>query len=836
MATSERISRQTKPWHLIKARHESLFNPHQRYWYQNVGYVLGSFLNSAGYTQMSQINILHHFANLVTPHLGSAFRVGLTRWRSFMTDDFTPVQFSWDFHTGSEKPTIRYSMEPIGLDAGTAVNLQNARAVGDFKRGLVEACPEINTTLFDHFRSRFDQLWIGGGPGHQSTMFWGFTLEENTITNKAYFFPGAMARATHQPTLAVIRDAIESAPGYSRGRMASFKLFSDYVSQRPELRLEIEMFAMDLVQEERSKLKVYFRDRRTNFEAVKETMCLGRRLQELNFEIGIQKLRRLWDALLGTQGAPDNIALPYKNHRTAGILYHFEFGMGIQTPNVRVYIPVRHYAENDQQILNALTGFMSEEAGEYGSQAFLESTMRYSECLQSTFDSAALENGLGVQTKISCQYATDPITQGPNDSLQGESGDVGELLGWGDLEAPLAANCTRTSYLEPTDGFVEAPSTLHAGTYTNEQTATGNSGIEINLLASFGIPTAQDPTTQVPTRDPRFESFTWHPPLTWDEMPNTETPIEQTELLNSNHESNPTFTLANLSLDTSFSLGPPSTVSTSMLGNDEDWVKYVYGFPQMMLKAGTYPPFVHPTVYRCSEGEVLEALAIAFCCLGSYNAAMNSSQHFAHSLINKERDQLVKDFPRICSSQSEVWVLASVHAMCIYQIVSFFGQSLEQARNAQLQQPWLLKMTRHLARLHKHANNLSEQNLWEPWALGETIRRTILLVNTINCLSCRVGRQDPYLYEPLDDNLVSNLPLPAPTALWRAKSVTEWETRKFLMADPDLAVSQITLGETLASLLQASRANSLSWDGLDQYTRLVLGTLRFNSHDGMALV
>jgi hypothetical protein len=221
------------------------------------------------------------------------------------------------------------------------------------------------------------------------------------------------------------------------------------------------------------------------------------------------------------------------------------------------------------------------------------------------------------------------------------------------LATPSVINDVQTQYPESTDGMVDsgladAPSILQASTYIDDQAAIGHGGLEINLLASFGIPTAQNSTSQVPaTTDPRFENFVWHPPLTWDEMSDMHTPLEQTQHLSSENiadQANSTLAVANLSLNTSFSLGPPSTLTTGLLGNDEDWVKYVYGFPQMMLKAGTYPPFVHPTVYRCSEGEVLEALAIAFCCLGSYNAAMNSSQHFAHSLINKERNQLVKDF------------------------------------------------------------------------------------------------------------------------------------------------------------------------------------------------
>jgi hypothetical protein len=111
-----------------------------------------------------------------------------------------------------------------------------------------------------------------------------------------------------------------------------------------------------------------------------------------------------------------------------------------------------------------------------------------------------------------------------------------------------------------------------------------------------------------------------------------------------------------------------------------------------MLKSGHFPPFVHHRVYKCLEGDVLEPLANAFCCLGALNACLPSSEHFAYQLLNAERDRLVKSF--WTSGDQDIDVLAAVHAMCVYQIVGFFGLSVEQARAAELQQPYFLKVGR----------------------------------------------------------------------------------------------------------------------------------------------
>lgn len=378
------LSGDAKPWHLVKARTEGLFSPQQQYWYQTVGYVLAALVDSAGYSHPRQVSILHHFASLVTPHLGVTPWSELPRWESFMTDDHTPIELSWDFHTGIDQPTVRYSIEPIGLDVGTVANRRNDRAAADFKQGLVKAFPDTDTTWLDHFEACFGVCWTDGvSEGHRSTMFWAFDLTEQAITNKAYFFPGAVAYARNRTKLAVIEDAITSAPGYSSGKLISFDVFTDYVGQHSDIRREVDMLALDVVPVDKSRLKIYFRDRRTDFRAVQETMSLGGRIKDPNFEMGIQRLRRLWDALLSTRNISDNVPLPHKDHRTAGILYNVEFRVHTKVPTVKVYIPVRHYAKNDQQIIRALAGFLTEEVGKQRGLAIAPVKPElYSRCLQ----------------------------------------------------------------------------------------------------------------------------------------------------------------------------------------------------------------------------------------------------------------------------------------------------------------------------------------------------------------------------------------------------------------------------------------------------------------------
>ncbi len=60
--------------------------------------------------------------------------------------------------------------------------------------------------------------------------------------------------------------------------------------------------------------------------------------------------------------------------------------------------------------------------------------------------------------------------------------------------------------------------------------------------------------------------------------------------------------------------------------------------------------------------------------------------------------------------------------------------------------------------------------------ITETARRTIFLVHIVNFFCNRhleSRKQSPY-YEPLDDDLIMNMPLPCSHSLWSARTEDEW--------------------------------------------------------------
>lgn len=142
-------------------------------------------------------------------------------------------------------------------------------------------------------------------------------------------------------------------------------------------------------------------------------------------------------------------------------------------------------------------------------------------------------------------------------------------------------------------------------------------------------------------------------------------------------------------------------------------------------------------------------------------------------------------------------------------------------------------MTRLLYKHYREAIETTHDNElnWERWKFSESIRRNIFFANIINILGARAGRLNSAYFEPLDDQMVLQLPLPAPECMWRACSLREWlEAREFAlrMAPASTGGEGGTprLTQTLKQVLKDEEDGKLEVPSLLPLTRVVLASTK----------
>ena len=85
---------------------------------------------------------------------------------------------------------------------------------------------------------------------------------------------------------------------------------------------------------------------------------------------------------------------------------------------------------------------------------------------------------------------------------------------------------------------------------------------------------------------------------------------------------------------------------------------------------------------------------------------------------------------------------------------------------------------------------------WNKWMITETARRTIFLAHIVNFFCHRdleSAQQSPY-YEPLDDDLIMNMPLPCSHTLWNARTEDEWTRLMMQQNEPSILARDSIFG------------------------------------------
>ncbi|KAF3388833.1 4-O-dimethylallyl-L-tyrosine synthase [Penicillium rolfsii] len=336
-------------------------------WYNEIGTTLRDMLESAGYPSKSIQLHTNFFRTSVAPSLGPHPRgTGApTIWKSFMTDDCTPVELSWCWSTSLETPTVRYSVEPIGRLAGQAADPINTAASIRLLGETLPLARDLDLYLHRYFQRALTSNTAncidttGAVTIPLSQTFMAFDLLEETVVAKQYYLPGWKALKEAKSKFSLVNNAIQNLPPLAGALLSSFDVFVEFLESFPtERRPTVEILAVDCLDPVQSRIKIYVRNRETTFKSVMKMLTFGGRSPKTQEEE--QMLRELWCAVLGLDEGTfeHNQPLRENEHLTGGILYYYEFKSGAAMPKTKVYLPVRHYAEDDDQIARGLSHYL----------------------------------------------------------------------------------------------------------------------------------------------------------------------------------------------------------------------------------------------------------------------------------------------------------------------------------------------------------------------------------------------------------------------------------------------------------------------------------------------
>lgn len=113
---------------------------------------------------------------------------------------------------------------------------------------------------------------------------------------------------------------------------------------------------------------------------------------------------------------------------------------------------------------------------------------------------------------------------------------------------------------------------------------------------------------------------------------------------------------------------------------------------------------------------------------------------------------------------------------------------------------------------------------WARWRITETARRTIFFANMLNFYNNRdlhTGKQLPY-YEPLNEDLILNMPLPCSHAAWVARDEEEWSVA--IKNQKDSAISTLDSRSHACERLSSETLKNVRSKFNKEYLQTEIGT------------
>ncbi|CAG8960059.1 hypothetical protein HYFRA_00010537 [Hymenoscyphus fraxineus] len=392
-------------------------DPNALFWWNSTSEVLRKLLSFGDYDDHQRREALAFYLEFVVPSLGPSPTLDgkPSKWKSFMTDDHTPIEYSWAWGNseGVVGRRIRFSMEAISEKSGTETDPWNKTATFALVKRLGTYIPDSDFGWFHWLSEQFipstecfqgDSSWLGPAK-HRSSLFLAFELGDGAPIVKSYMLPFAKQARTGKSSRAAITEILSTLECREQWPTLP-KLLKLWEEQSAPFDLEPFMIAIDCVAPINSRMKVYARTPHTSLGEVQSIMSIFE--DKSKIIKGLEELSELWRLIFSLpendrKGEYDK-QLPSSDHDTSGILFYFEVRPENCKITTKVYLPVRHYGRNDLSVANGLQAFLQKRGVLQKKFAGHFLTALHQICTH-----RRLEDATGLQTYVSCKIDRESL-------------------------------------------------------------------------------------------------------------------------------------------------------------------------------------------------------------------------------------------------------------------------------------------------------------------------------------------------------------------------------------------------------------------------------------------
>ncbi|KAI0401623.1 dimethylallyl tryptophan synthase GliD1 [Xylaria palmicola] len=389
------------------------------YWWALTGYQLSFMLDAAGYSTEKQYEALLFHYHWAAPNMGQMPSSSGLKWRSLITVEGGPIEYSWKWPTTNGVPDVRYSLEPINRFSGSSEDPLNQAPTAQILNRLAAKVPGVDLTwtnhfldtLYDHDKTKIVEAYKAAGVGPSSTFGMAAEFVHKGLGFKTYFVPRKLSASPERPL-----EVWETSFRQLHPENPSRDVLLDFLTNTAQGKQMTPLLcAVDCVAPARSRLKWYFQSVSSSFASVRDVVTLNGRRPELAPQLA--DLRELLYGVLGLPADfPDDAEVPLapkydpKNKENdnfvalpgllTGYIYYFDIPPRATVPEVKLYIPVWRYGKDDLSIAKATASWAGARGrGAYGQQ-FLD-------MLQKVVPHRDLADGPGLQTYVSCVLRKD---------------------------------------------------------------------------------------------------------------------------------------------------------------------------------------------------------------------------------------------------------------------------------------------------------------------------------------------------------------------------------------------------------------------------------------------